>query len=166
MMMLMEKNSRNITLAAAGIFAVIAIAAVVVFGVPSQREAAAQGVVKGFGSELQKVSLLDPSASSTMAEHYAQHVTPELLALWQSDPEHAPGRLTSSPWPDRIEIVQMTPQGESYVMQAAVLLMTSAEAEGENAGIIPVIIQVVPRDGKWFIAAYQEQKLTANTPAD
>ncbi|HEY4499266.1 MAG TPA: hypothetical protein VJH94_04375, partial [Candidatus Paceibacterota bacterium] len=122
------------------------------------------GVVKEFGLELQKVSLLDPSASSTIAALYSPYVAPELVAVWQKNPEGAPGRLTSSPWPDRIEVVRTTPQGEGYIMQGAVILMTSAEKEGENAGIVPVIIQVVSRDGKWLIAAYQEQKLTANTP--
>jgi len=162
----MEKNSKTAVWAAVGIFAVVALAAVVIFGIPGQREAAARAVVKDFGGELQKVSLLDPSASSTMAVQYSPYVVPELLAAWQKDPESAPGRLTSSPWPDRIEVVQTTPQGAGYVMQAAVLLKTSAEAEGENAGIVPVIIQVVQREGKWLIAAYQEQKLTADTPAD
>src|SRR3989344_1991660 len=168
MMTLMEKSfsNRNIVVAIAVACIALLVALWFVFGVPAGREAAARGVVEEFGLELQKVSLLDPSASSTIAARYSPYVAPELVAVWQKNPEGAPGRLTSSPWPDRIEVVRTTPQGEGYIMQGAVILMTGAEKEGENAGIVPVIIQVVSRDGKWLIAAYQEQKLTANTPAD
>ena len=50
----MEKNSKTAVWAAAGIFAVIALAAIVIFGIPAQREAAARDVVKDFGGELQR----------------------------------------------------------------------------------------------------------------
>jgi hypothetical protein len=40
----------------------------------------------------------------SMDENYGGYVTPELMKKFLSDPENAPGRLASSPWPDRIEI--------------------------------------------------------------
>ncbi len=57
-----------------------------------------------------------------MDSAYAPYVAPELLDAWKSDPQHAPGRLTSSPSPDRIGIraVQMNADG-SYVVTGTVI---------------------------------------------
>lgn len=117
-------------------------------------ERAVRSFVEDFGGHLQKVSLLSPEASSTIVREYEAFASPALIALWQSDPSKAPGRLTSSPWPDHIEITQLMPQGAGYLVQGAVVFMTNGE-EG-SAGITPVYIQVVRVDGEWQIVAYQE----------
>jgi len=64
------------------------------------------GVVEKFGSKLQNVSLLSPieELEKSMQENYGDLVSPELIEKWLTDPLEAPGRLTSSPWPDRIDI--------------------------------------------------------------
>ncbi len=113
----------------------------------------ARSAVEEFGTKLQGVSLIAPDATSTMASVYGAFVTPELLQTWQKDPEDAPGRLTSSPYPDRIDIESMTKQGSGYIVSGTVVYLTS---EGE-AGRAPVILQVIPQDGEWLIAAYEEQ---------
>jgi len=114
----------------------------------------ARSTAQDFGKQLQKVSLLERDASSTIASFYGPYVTPELLAIWQQKPSKAPGRPTSSPWPDHIDIVKITPQGESYIVEGDIILMTST---GE-VGKIPVVMQLVRGEsGKWLIAAYQEQ---------
>lgn len=116
----------------------------------------ARATVTAFGKQLQKVSLLAPDASSTIASVYAPYVTPALLASWESNVAHAPGRQVSSPWPDQIQITNVAQQGNGYVVTGGIVLMTSDGL----AGVIPVVIQVVPQDGKWLIAAYQEQATT------
>lgn len=115
-------------------------------------------LVTSFGKQLQKVSLLAPNASSTMATVYGSYVSPQLLAQWQKHPESAPGKATSSPWPDRIEIISITPQGSGFIVNGNVILVTSAEAmHGGAAGSIPVVILVINQNGKWQIVALQEQ---------
>lgn len=114
--------------------------------------AAAHSVVEDFGAHLQNVSLQSPDAASAMAKEYGPYVTPDLLAAWQKDPMHAPGRTASSPWPESIEITQFSSQGEGYLAQGAVILTSSTG----KAGIIPVYLQLVQQGGKWKIAAYQE----------
>lgn len=67
-------------------------------------EATVSGLVEEFGRQLRMVSFHDPRS---MEEHYQGFVSPELLAQWLDDPTSAPGKLTSSPWPDRIDILHM-----------------------------------------------------------
>lgn len=75
---------------------------------PTAIQAAAEpevsAVVAAFGARLKNVSLLAPDAAEQIEAQYAGLVSDELIAAWQADPTQAPGRLTSSPWPDRIEV--------------------------------------------------------------
>ncbi len=113
----------------------------------------ARTVVEEFGAQQQKVSLLEPQASSTMAEAYGPFVAPDLLAHLQADLDRAPGRRTSSPYPDHIDITTITKQGAGYIVSGSVVHMS---ATGES-GRTPVIMQVIPHEGRWIIAAYEEQ---------
>src|SRR5690606_35621366 len=63
-------------------------------------------LVETFGGKLQLVSLQAPEdiVSRSIQENYGEYVSSELLEKWLKDPETAPGRRLSSPWPDRIEI--------------------------------------------------------------
>src|SRR5262245_5103097 len=71
--------------------------------ISAETDTAIRAQIMAFGNELQNVSLL---STSTVAEdldsHYGQYLSAELLASWKNNPERALGRLTSSPWPDRI----------------------------------------------------------------
>lgn len=129
--------------------------AIVVFsgGFGARSERAARAAAVHFGTQMQNVSLLSPDASSTLASTYGPLVTPELLALWQADPESAPGRLTSSPYPERIETVSINKQGSGYIVSGTIIHMTSS---GE-AGRTPVILLLIPHEKLWLVAAYQEQ---------
>jgi hypothetical protein len=119
-------------------------------------KAAVRSTITTFGQQLQKVSLLAPNASTTIASTYAAYATPQLLASWEADPESAPGRLTSSPWPDHIDITSVQKTSEGYAVQGNLILMTSNEVEhGGNAGSEPVSLQLVKTDGKWLISSYQ-----------
>ncbi|HOQ09731.1 MAG TPA: copper amine oxidase N-terminal domain-containing protein, partial [Syntrophomonadaceae bacterium] len=73
---------------------------------PDNEQAVVSKLVADFGQRLKNVSLLAPDdvVTKSIKENYAEYVSPELLAQWQKDPANAPGRLTSSPWPERIDI--------------------------------------------------------------
>jgi hypothetical protein len=153
----MVKQNTYRLITAAILTLVVVLIGVVLFvnkGFGIDPSSSARTAVEGFGAQLQNVSLLDPAASSTMASVYGPLVTPELLAIWQSDPEEAPGRLTSSPYPDRIEIDTIVKQGIGYIVSGTVVYATS---DGESSRS-PVILQIVPIDGEWLIAAYEEQQ--------
>ncbi|HEX9061020.1 MAG TPA: hypothetical protein VF941_12645, partial [Clostridia bacterium] len=73
-------------------------------------------IVERFGKVLKNVSLLAPDTDiiKSMKANYAEYVTPDLLANWEGNPSvRAAGRLTSSPWPDRIEISRVVKNADS-----------------------------------------------------
>lgn len=124
---------------------------------PVSGEAAASSTVAQFGKVLQQVSIVAPDASSTIAQVYAPYVEPSLLAQWEADPESAPGRVVSSPWPDHIRIDSIAPQGSGYAVQGALVFMTSQQVEsGGEQGEVPIVVQVIPEGSTWLIAAFQE----------
>ena len=131
---------------------------------PAASEAAAEeavrGVVEAFGKKLQMVSLLAPEdvLRESMREHYADYVSPSLLEAWQNNPESAPGRLTSSPWPDRIEIrsVEATAD-DAYRVEGDIVEVTSAGQNGDDgtADKRPVTLEVRNIEGRWLIDAVE-----------
>jgi hypothetical protein len=136
------------------------VAGVIGTGSVPQASAAemASSTVADFGQTLQSVSLLAPNASSTIATTYAPYVDPALLAQWEANPQSAPGRVVSSPWPDHIQITSVTPQGTGYVVDGNIIFMTSNSAEhGGNDGTTPVVMQLVDENGTWMIVAFQGQ---------
>ncbi len=114
-------------------------------------------LVENFGERLQMVSLLAPDASSQIEQQYGDFVSPDLLQAWMADPSAAPGRLTSSPWPDRIEISEIQAQGpDQYLVTGMVIEITSAEEiNGGVAAQYPVQITVSNVDGIWLITGWQ-----------
>ena len=130
------------------------------FGRPNADTAQAdvRSTVTEFGSQLQKISLLAPNAGDELGKTYAPYVDAALLAKWQADPSTAPGRETSSPWPDHIEItnVQKSDEG-AYIVSGTLVLMTSNEVEhGGNAGTAPVTITLHHEKGDWKIVEYSQ----------
>lgn len=121
-------------------------------------EAAVSKAVTAFGAQEQLVSLLAPDASTTMASHYGPYVVPPLLLQWQADPQSAPGRVVSSPWPDHIMINSIIKTPSGYEVKATLVLMSSNSVEhGGNDGTDPVIIDLVQENGAWLISSYQDQ---------
>lgn len=114
-------------------------------------------LVKKFGSKLQNVSLLAPSdlVKKSMEENYSNLVLPALLEKWIADPLNAPGRLLSSPWPDRIEIHNMEKLSENtYEVKGEIIETTSVEKEkGGIAAKRPIILKVEKVEKDWFISA-------------
>lgn len=127
-------------------------------GTTTAKSAAAAQVVTSFGAELQQVSLLAPNASSTIAAAYAPYVDPSLLATWEANPSLAPGRQTSSPWPDHITVASTVENGSAYMVTGTIALMTSTGSAGET----PFTATVAPENGGWYITAFSTGSTTGN----
>jgi len=126
----------------------------------SDEEGAVRYVVESFGRRLQNVSLQSPNVAQAIREQYAEFVSPELLEAWAKDVSKAPGRVVSSPWPDRIEITALVKEGaDKYAVTGFVVEITSIElVNGGAAAKIPVRIVVEKRVGRWLITEYAEER--------
>ncbi len=112
-----------------------------------------RSLVEDFGGKLQSVSLLAPEdiLKESMEENYGQLVSQDLIEKWLEDPENAPGRLVSSPWPDRIEILAIDKLAEGkYGVEGEIVEITSNEDE-EGIGR-PITLTVENIDGNWLIS--------------
>jgi hypothetical protein len=116
-------------------------------------------LVENFGKRLQMVSLLAPTAAEDLQRQYAEFVSPALLETWINDVSNAPGRMVSSPWPDRIEITNLKKEAaDRYVIDGFVVEVTSTEVNNdEAANKIPVHIVVERNQEHWLIAEYVEE---------
>jgi hypothetical protein len=149
------------------IAAVLAVLAVLFIGAwyisPDKKEAqdsaSAKAVVEQFGSQLKMVPLSGTPAAvrEAIEQHYSAYVTPELLAQWLANPKLAPGRLTSSPSPDRIGVATVAEQGNGRIVSGEVIMVTSADSEGGSTDTVPFVAQVIPTENGWRIAAYEEE---------
>ncbi|WP_082789099.1 S-layer homology domain-containing protein [Desulfolucanica intricata] len=124
-----------------------------------------ESLVEDFGRKLQAVSLQAPVdiVSKSMEENYGDFVSPELLAKWQNNPQNAPGRILSSPWPDRIEILSLDKlSGDAYEVKGEIIEITSTEkVRGGVAAKLPITLEVKNIDNRWIIddvtlGVYQE----------
>jgi hypothetical protein len=126
----------------------------------SAEEAGIRDLVENFGKRLQAVSLLSANAPEDMQEQYSQFVSPALLDTWMNDVSKAPGRMVSSPWPDRVEINTLTREGsDRYMITGSVVEITSVEVvSGGVAARIPVRMVVEKEQGHWLITEYAEER--------
>ena len=87
-----------------------------------------------------------------MQENYGDSVSPTLLVKWQNDPQNAPGRMLSSPWPDRIEIINIEKISEyAYKVEGKIIEITSTDmAGGGFAAKRPIILMVKRIDNRWL----------------
>ena len=120
--------------------------------------AAVQNVVTAFGERLKEVSLLAPEEVlvESIQNKYADMLAEELLAQWLASPSEAPGRVVSSPWPELIEIEDVTELSlQSYQVTGAVIEFTSVEQGTEDAGARrPIEVTVEKIDDQWRITAF------------
>lgn len=120
-------------------------------------ELAVKLLVENFGHALKNVSLLAPQEIliQSIDENYKDFLDPILLAQWKEDPSKAMGRLTSSPWPDRIEISSIKQFGLSaYDISGNIIEVTGAE-QTEGGLVIevrrPIDLSVVKFEDRWLI---------------
>lgn len=116
-------------------------------------------LVENFGRRLQNVSLLAPDAAQQIQKQYAEFVSPALLETWMNDLSAAPGRMVSSPWPDRIEIAAFEKiNADQYAVTGSMIEVTSTEVDsGEAANRIPVHILVEKTQGRWLITEFAQE---------
>ena len=121
-----------------------------------EEKSEAAALAEEFGQRLKLVSLAAPEdiVTEDMRRYYGDLVSPELLAAWEQNPLNAPGRLVSSPWPDRIEVrtVQKI-SAQTYNVQGQIIEITSVE-EGTDASAAkrPVSLIISLQGGEWKIA--------------
>jgi len=125
---------------------------------------AVETVVKAFGSKMQLVPLSGTSgiASSSISAHYSALVSAALLNTWLAAPQSAPGRVVSSPWPDRIDITSTRKDIDgSYVVEGKVIEITSVELQnGGVANSYPVRLRLRNVSDTWLISDFEK---TAST---
>ena len=122
-------------------------------------------LVDSFGKVLKNVSLMAPSddLNKSIDDNYAAYVSPELLEAWKADPMSAPGRLTSSPWPDSImNIGAIRNEDGSYTVSGAISNMSSPEVrDGNNYGfgfVQNVTVTVTKSGGSWLISGWSAEE--------
>ena len=117
-------------------------------------------LVENFGTRLQNVPLQAPDAAQEMQKQYAEFVSPALLEMWMNDISKAPGRIVSSPWPDRIEINTLSKENsDRYTITGFVIEITSTEVtSGEAAAKIPVRMVVQRGQERWLLTEYTEEQ--------
>lgn len=107
-------------------------------------------LVESFGNKLQNVSLLGPKneLEKSMKGNYGSIVTPELIEQWLEEPSNAPGRLTSSPWPDRIDVTDIQRQtDQKYLVKGEIVEVTSTGIADRR----PVQLFVEEVGDRWMI---------------
>lgn len=126
---------------------------------------AVRNLVLTFGNRLKQVSLLAPDSARAraMEAQYGGLVAPALLKQWAADPRHAAGRITSSPWPDHIEIGNVARKSTRvYLVDGEIVERTSADSAGAS-GRIPVRIAVWRVGRAWMIQNYEQGQPGAGT---
>ncbi|HVZ76123.1 MAG TPA: hypothetical protein VG934_02525 [Candidatus Paceibacterota bacterium] len=120
-------------------------------------EAAVRQTVTSFGSQLQMVSLMASTSivADAIGQYYGPYVDPTLLQSWEADPTSAPGRETSSPWPDHIDITSLVnnPDG-SYTVQGSVAEEANGAQGTTTVDSYPVSMNVENSGGVWLISSY------------
>lgn len=117
-------------------------------------ETAVLELVTEFGKRLRMVSLLAPEdvLRDSLEENYGDMVSPDLIEKWTQEPTAAPGRLVSSPWPERIDITSIEKSGdEEYEVLGSIIEVTGAEGGSEVAAQRSITLTVVNVEGKWVI---------------
>lgn len=122
---------------------------------PAADKKSVAAIVTKFGQKMKSVSLLAPAETvkKSMQDEYGSLVSPKLLAKWQNDPQNAPGRTTSSPWPDRIEIIKNEKKSaDTYRVQGKIIEVTSAEkSSGGAAAKRPITLELKKTTTRWLI---------------
>jgi hypothetical protein len=113
-------------------------------------------VVERLGERLKRVSLQAPDTVVVRAirQVYAPYVTADLLEKWTSQPESAPGRDVSSPWPDRIEVRSVHTAGPETCHVEAEVVYESSAPSVQGAALRTPVRLMVRKDEDWRVNAY------------
>ncbi len=121
--------------------------------------------IQRFGDQLKMVSLTasEDVLKSTMEKYYGDYVSAGLIEKWLADLAKAPGRLTSSPWPGRIDVLSAEKTAENeYAVKGTIVEFTSVEMEdGGFAAKKAITLKVEKINGKWIITGVELGEGTA-----
>jgi len=132
--------------------------------VSNTEDQAVRAFVTEFGNKFKNVSLLADDVSAQIANEYSAYASPELIGRWQSGQEFPPGRHTSSPWPDRIEIVEVKLENSGiYRVLGNVIEITNADTPLEPAAVYPIFLTIEKR-GNGFIVTHLEKGAYSQIP--
>lgn len=118
---------------------------------PELERARIESVVTRFGNSLKTISVLSPDAARTMKNEWGELVAQPLLERWAADPPASPGRQTSSPWPDRIEIDQVELRGGKAIVSGRIV---EASSSGDTGGR-PATLGLERSGGTWMIVSFE-----------
>lgn len=103
-------------------------------------------LIEGFGKKLASVDKVAPDevVVKSIKENYSPFLSSNLILKWTSNPSEALGRICSSPWPDRIEILSMKKLDANTVkVKGYVVWVTSGgENKLEVAEKVPTVLMV------------------------
>lgn len=119
---------------------------------------AVRNLVLEFGSQMKQITLQGPDSalSRSYRTHYGTIVANSLIIEWVKDRTRAPGRHTSSPWPERVEILNLARKSpRAFLVDAEIVERTSADAAGD-AGRIPIRLAVWKAARQWRINGYDQ----------
>jgi hypothetical protein len=109
-------------------------------------------VVTQFGTTMQKVSLSAPDAVQQIGNAYSPYASEALVNKWKQQKEFAPGRGTSSPYPDHIDIISLEKApNNTYLVKANVIEMTSTGIAGQ----FPLTLTMGKAQNQWVITSYE-----------
>jgi hypothetical protein len=133
-------------------------------------EYAVAGITNAFGANLKMVSLLadKDDVAASMDIHYKPFVTPELLAEWKADPTLAPGRQTSSPFPDKIEVASVSKiNSRTYKVTGNVLeVANGTKGSTQVVSVYPITLTYKNFDGTWLITELEKGQPAAASKND
>lgn len=116
-------------------------------------DAAVRTFVQNFAQTFKNVSLLADDVNAQIDREYTGYVSPELLTAWKERRESAPGRYTSSPWPESMEVVEVVQTGNTFRVKGNVLEVTTGEGgKPEPAAVYPLTLAVEKRGDSYMIS--------------
>ena len=108
-------------------------------------------------------TLASPDAAErALRDNYGGLVAPSLLADWIASPSTAPGRQVSSPWPERIDVIDVSQSGDHASVRGVVVEATSS-GEGSRT---PVEIELRLTDGSWLITSWKTREPNSKADAE
>ncbi len=122
-----------------------------------QEESEIKKLLDLFVQRMQLITLASPleRIKEMIKDAYHELVTEELLNQWLNSPQEAPGKITSSPWPDKIEIKKLSKiNPNEYQVEGSLIWMTSTGFAKEDK----VEIKILKKDSKWLLAEYKVQE--------
>jgi hypothetical protein len=122
----------------------------------NDEDLAVRSLVTAFGSQLRFVSLLAPTSNrrAAMEQYYGPYLSPELLASWAPEgTDAALGRYTSSPSPDRIEVVEVRKtRPDAFVVDGTVIeTANNASSTDTVVGGYPVTLDIRKQSDRYVI---------------